>query len=92
MELSKRSDLTARKIKVPEEELLQIIDKYVKRVELAMTSRPHIKLMVPLGPQNIETFKKIVKEKLGVEIECVPVTSANNLYAVTIKNYKKIKY
>jgi hypothetical protein len=47
--------------------------------------------MVPLGPQNIETFKKIVKEKLGVEIECVPVTSANNLYAVTIKNYKKIK-
>jgi len=90
MELEKRSDLTARRIKVSDEELIQIIDKYVKRVEMAMISKPHVKLMIPLGPQNIETFKKIVKEKLGVEIECKAVTSANNLFAVTIKN-KKIK-
>lgn len=85
MEVEKRSDLTARKVKLKEEEVMSVLDRYLRRVEIMIKKGSFKKLMIPLGKNNIELLAKIVKQKYGVELEYIPVTSAENLFAVTLK-------
>lgn len=89
VELDKKSDITAQKIKMKEEEILPILEKYLERLEAMVKSNAPYKLIVPLGRNNIQILSKLAKEKLGVEIEYVPVTSAERQFTVTIR--KKFK-
>lgn len=88
MEVEKRSDIAARKVKLKDEELMQIIERYLNRIGIMLKKGSFKKLMIPLGKQNIEVLQKLAREKYGVELECIPVTSAENLFAVTIKQVK----
>ncbi|MDT7891674.1 MAG: hypothetical protein RQ952_02910 [Thermoproteota archaeon] len=85
MHIEKRSDISARKVKLPEEEILPVIERYLKRIEMMHEKGSFRKLIVPLGKQNIEILSKLAKEKLGIEIEYIPVNSAENLYAISPK-------
>ncbi|MFP3190296.1 MAG: hypothetical protein RXR31_03025 [Thermoproteota archaeon] len=89
VELDKKSDLTAQKIKMKEEEVLPILNKYLERIEKMVKLNVPYKLIVPLGKNNIELLNKLAREKLGIELEYIPVTSAERQFTVTIK--KKIK-
>lgn len=89
MEIEKRSDLTAKKVLLKEEELKPILEKYIKRIELMARKGSFKKLMIPLGKNNMQILEKMVKEKLGLEIEYIPVTSAENLFAVSLKRSAK---
>lgn len=85
MEIEKRSDLTARKVKLKEEEVMLVIDRYLARIEMMIRKGGFKKLMIPLGKNNIELLSKIVKEKYSIELDFIPVTSAENLFAVSLK-------
>ncbi|HLI46289.1 MAG TPA: hypothetical protein VKU94_03765 [Geobacterales bacterium] len=91
MHIEKRSDISARKVKLEEQELEPLLEKYLKRIELAKERGGFKKLIVPLGKLNIEELEKYAKDKLGVELECVPVNSAENMFAITIKKINSSK-
>jgi len=89
MHIEKRSDISARKVKLDEEELEPLLEKYLKRIEWAMQRGNFRKIIIPLGKQNIEILNKYAKEKLGVELEYIPVNSAENMYAVMVKKLRQ---
>jgi hypothetical protein len=89
VELDKKSDLTAQKVKMREDEVIPILSKYLERIEKMVKINAPYKLIVPLGRNNMEILNKLAKEKLGVELEYIPVTTAERQFTVTIK--KKIK-
>lgn len=89
MELYKRSDLTGKKSKLEEKEVLNVLNKYLKRIEILSKNNNYFKLMIPLNRINIERLRKLALKELKVDLEYTPVTTTENIFAVTVKKLKK---
>jgi len=92
MELDKRAHITGKWLKLDEKEIMPVIEKHLKRIEnivMKSSDKNYRKLVIPLNRHHMEILAKLVKEKLGVEIEYVPIISYEKVFAVTIKKLNR---